>query len=385
MDLKESDTFTLQYPQNSGFDKTDIHFYSGKVDLDSIYFSNTGSNIKRLFVTDTNIAALESMKAFISRFLPENTIKNIKINDVFKNGSDFLLVLGPGEAFKTVQNVLKIVSTAIDEDFNRNSLFVSIGGGVLCDMTGFAASMFKRGIEVEFVPTTLLADVDAAIGGKTGCDFESYKNMIGAFYPARALHVFSSFIQTLPEKEYLSGLAEALKTALLFSPEMTELFKTKQKDILSRNPEIINTIITECAKAKASIVFKDFKERGERAFLNLGHTFGHALESTAGLGSVTHGEGVAWGIARAAELSFNLGLCSEKYKTECLSLISSYGYDAKSIPHCLSGQKQSQLIKAMHKDKKNSSSSVKVILQKNFQDTFITEVSDNDILNVLKD
>lgn len=385
MDLRESDTFILQYPQNSGFDKTEIHFYSGKVDLNSIYFSNTESEIKRLFITDTNISALESMKGFMSRFIPEKNIKDIKINDIYKKDNDFLLILGPGEAFKTIQNVLKIVSTALDADFNRNSLFISIGGGVLCDMTGFAASMFKRGIEVEFVPTTLLADVDAAIGGKTGCDFESYKNMIGAFYPARTLHVFSSFIQTLPEKEYLSGLAEAIKTALLFSPEMTELFKTKQKDVLSRNPDVICTLITECAKAKASTVFRDFKEKGERAFLNLGHTFGHALESTAGLGSLTHGEGVAWGMARAAELAFNLGLCSENYKKECMSLISSYGYDTKSIPSCLDGHKQEQLIKAMHKDKKNSSSSVKVILQKEFQNTLITEVSDNDILNVLKD
>ncbi|MCR5219115.1 3-dehydroquinate synthase family protein [Treponema sp.] len=384
MSVKETDTFVLKYPETSGFDKSTIHFYSGEADLTSIYFNQEENSIKRLFVTDTNIAGLSCMKSFLCHFMKAEDISSIKIDSTYSAGNDCLLILGPGESFKTIQNVLKIVSTALDADFNRNSLFISIGGGVLCDMTGFAASMFKRGIEVEFVPTTLLADVDAAIGGKTGCDFDSYKNMIGAFYPARALHVFSSFIENLPQKEYISGLAEAIKTAFLFSPEMTKLFKEKKEEVLKRDPVIVNRLISECAKAKASVVYEDFKEKGRRAFLNLGHTFGHALESVAGLGSVTHGEGVAWGSARAADLAFNLGLCTKEYADECKSILASYGYDTKSIPSCLSADKTEELLKAMHKDKKNNSSSVRVIIQKDFQDTLIKEVSDSDILKVLK-
>lgn len=384
MSVKKTDSFILKYPSDSGFDKSTINFYSGKVDLLSLYFSGNEKKIKRLFVTDTNIASLLNMKDFLCYFMEEKAVCSIKENSIYSKDNDFLLVLPSGEAFKSIENVLKIVSTALDADFNRNSLFIAIGGGVICDMTAFAASIFKRGIDVEFVPTTLLADVDASVGGKTGCDFASYKNMIGSFYPARSLHVFSDFIQTLPQNEYLSGLAEAIKTAFLFSSKMTELFKTKKEEILNRDANIINLLITECAKAKASVVQKDFKEKGKRAFLNLGHTFGHALESVAGLGKVTHGEGVAWGIARAAELSLNLGLSSKDYYDECKELLSFYGYDTKSIPAFLDQDKSEELLKAMHKDKKNNSDSVRLILQTDFQKTVIQEVSDSDILKVLK-
>ncbi|MEE0353611.1 MAG: 3-dehydroquinate synthase, partial [Treponema sp.] len=190
MDISPIDSFELLFPENSGFDKTDILFYSGKSDLCRLYLSAENKR-NRLFVTDTNIAPL--CADFISHFTDENA-NNIKAPSVFKKENDILCIIGAGEKFKTIENVLEIVRAALNSNFNRNCLFVAIGGGVLSDMTGFAASMFKRGVDVEFVPTTLLSDVDASIGGKTGCDFDSYKNMIGAFYPAKKIHIWSSFI-----------------------------------------------------------------------------------------------------------------------------------------------------------------------------------------------
>ena len=382
MNISPIDNFELLFPDNSGFDKTDILFYSGKNDLCSLYLSAENKR-NRLFVTDTNIAPL--CTDFISHFTDENA-DNIKAPSIFKKGNDTLCILGAGEKYKTIENVLEIVRAALNSNFNRNCLFVAIGGGVLSDMTGFAASMFKRGVDVEFVPTTLLSDVDASIGGKTGCDFDSYKNMIGAFYPAKKIHIWNSFIQSLPQNEFISGLGEVVKTAFLFSPELTEILKTQKEKVMSRNEEVLQKIITICAKAKAKTVHEDFKEKGIRAYLNYGHTFGHALETVAGLGKISHGEAVAWGIGRALELSLDKNLCSAEFANECKSILFDYGFCTDPLPQIIKDIPNATLalVSAMHKDKKNSGSCVKVILQKTGQSTFITEVQDNEIIEVLK-
>lgn len=382
MNISPIDNFELLFPDNSGFDKTDILFYSGKNDLYSLYLSAENKR-NRLFVTDTNIAPL--CTDFISHFTDENA-DNIKAPSIFKKENDTLCILGAGEKYKTIENVLEIVRAALNSNFNRNCLFVAIGGGVLSDMTGFAASMFKRGVDVEFVPTTLLSDVDASIGGKTGCDFDSYKNMIGAFYPAKKIHIWSSFIQSLPQNEFISGLGEVVKTAFLFSPELTEILKTQKEKVMSRNEEVLQKIITICAKAKAKTVHEDFKEKGIRAYLNYGHTFGHALETVAGLGKISHGEAVAWGIGRALGLSLDKNLCAAEFANECKSILFDYGFCTDPLPQIIKDIPNATLalVSAMHKDKKNSGSCVKVILQKTGQSTFITEVQDNEILEVLK-
>ena len=150
-----------------------------------------------------------------------------------------------------------IVKTALESGLQRGSIFVGIGGGVICDMTAFASSIFKRGAGLELVPTTLLAMVDAAVGGKTGCDFENYKNMIGTFYPASRLHVFGDFLQSLPESEYRSGLAETLKTALLYAPKLFHILQTQKEDVMERTPELIRQII------RHALEMPDFKEKIE--------------------------------------------------------------------------------------------------------------------------
>ena len=373
MDIPEN-RIELFYPENSGFIKTDINFFAGTPDLASFYPCNDEC---KLFVTDKTIATLPTIKPFVKYIQQNGGSKNI------------ILVLEAGEAFKTIQSVLKIVSTAIDHNFTRQALFIGIGGGVICDMTGFAASIFKRGVKAEFIPTTLLADVDAAIGGKTGCDFENYKNMIGAFYPAQTVNIWSEFIQSLPEREFISGLAEAIKTAFLFSPELCGIFAGEREKIMSRNRKTISFIIAECAKAKVSIVHTDFKEKAERAYLNYGHTFGHALETIAGLGVVTHGEGVAWGMGRALDLAANEGICTREFAQDNKKLLASYGYDMNPMPKVMSGKYKTEefskkILEIMKKDKKNiSTSTVRVTLQKDYCQTLMKEVSDASILEVL--
>jgi len=383
----KNNTFELSYPSDSGFDKTEISFFNGDIQLEQAFAA--GETAKRLFVTDTTIARLDQVKSFFDSFTAEQTASTTETPYIARRQDDVLIVLGPGESFKTMDSVLAIVRTALLHNFDRHCIFTAIGGGVICDMTGFAASIFKRGVAVEFVPTTLLAMVDASLGGKTGCDFEGYKNMIGSFYPASRLYVWTSFVQSLPDAEYRSVLAEAVKTALLFSKKMYALFATRKKEIDARNQQILDTMILLCVQAKASVVRKDFRETGQRALLNFGHTFGHALESTAGLGKVTHGDAVAWGIGRALDLSVRLDLCSESYAQQTKKMLALYGWDMNGIPAALlsAGMHRDEaarvLIDAMHKDKKNIGGTMRLILQSGLCHTEIVEVSGQKIQTVL--
>ncbi len=378
--------FILKYPENSGFDQTKIFFHQEKVSLFSLFYEGFSENApsSRLFVTDSRIFATPLLSDFSAHFEREKSISSEV--QVFSFDKDFLLVLPPGESAKTVENVLQIVHLALEKNFTRTALFVGIGGGVICDMTAFAASIFKRGIQVQLVPTTLLSMVDAAIGGKTGCDYLGFKNMIGSFWPANRLDIIPDFVKTLSETEYRSGLGEVLKTALLFSPDLWQSLKDNRQKVLDKDENILKTIIFTCVKAKSDVVHKDFREKGIRAFLNLGHTFGHALESTAGLGSITHGEAVAWGIGRAVDLSVLLNLCPQSYSDEVKEILSSYGYDSEKTPKVLLGKDSdsSVLIDAMKKDKKNLKlGDIRFTLQKGLCDTVVMSVSEDYIRQVL--
>jgi len=372
-----NNTFEITYPSIfAGTEKSEINFINGTPDLLPIFnpgVAESENGKRRLFVTDATVASLDCMKDFIAKF------------DDGICGKDCLIILGSGEPYKTVESVLNIVKTAVDADFTRKDIFVGIGGGVICDITAFAASIFKRGAAVQLVPTTLLAMVDASIGGKTGCDFDNYKNMIGSFFPAQKLYYFAEFVNSLSENQYRSGLAEAVKTAILFDKELFDIFKTQSDKIKARDKDILQTIIHKCVSAKAKVVEEDFREEGIRATLNLGHTFGHALESIAGLGVVTHGEAVAWGIGRAIALSCNKGYCLESKKNEILDLLALYDYDTNSIPSAVQGGGLGErFLSAMHKDKKNLNSKVRVIIPKDICNISIEEVDDSEILAVLK-
>ncbi|MCI5541155.1 MAG: 3-dehydroquinate synthase [Treponema berlinense] len=389
MQFEEKD---IAYPPvHPGTDRTFIRFYGGEPDLNSIFYSSEEENSpQRIFVTDTNVASLKQMQPFVNFFRGEN-YSQPKIENGFigTRGKDVLLILGSGEPFKTIESVLAICKAAIDSNAKRSAVFTGIGGGVITDMTAFAASIFKRGATCELVPTTLLSMVDAAIGGKTGCDFDSYKNMIGSFFPAQKIHIIPSFIQSLPENEYRSGMAEVVKTALLYSKELFEKLASKPEILQNRKDPLVEEMIKICVNAKAAVVEQDLTEKNIRMQLNLGHTFGHALETRAGLGKVSHGDAVAWGIARAAELSKKIGLCTENYVQTVKSALSSFGWETQPMHSSLNGKFASEkeaalsLFEAMKKDKKNASNKVRFVLQEDVGETVITEVDEKDVLSVL--
>ena len=366
----------IQYaPVHPGTDATDIIFSNEEPDLCALFKpGQTHANGKRFFfVTDATVATLPPVIPFVEQF-DDGICK-----------SDNLLIISPGEPYKTIESALEIIKSAVDAGFTRNDTFVAIGGGVICDLTGFAASLFKRGASCIFVPTTLLCMVDAAIGGKTGCDFNNYKNMIGSFFPATSIYLFPKFINSLSDAHYRSGLAEALKTALLYDADMYALFKNESAKVLSRDYSTISSIICTCTKLKAHVVETDFTERGERMYLNYGHTFAHALESLAGFGNITHGDAVAWGIGRAVTLSNNLRLCNIAYRDDILSTLDAYGWETAPVPMAVTGGAAGKrLLAIMHSDKKNISSSVRVVLQKGLTETLVQEVSDDDILSALR-
>lgn len=389
MQFEEKD---IAYPPvHPGTDRTFIRFYGGEPDLNSIFYSSGEENSpQRIFVTDTNVASLKQMQPFVNFFRGEN-YSQPKIENGFigTRGKDVLLILGSGEPFKTIESVLAICKAAIDSNAKRSAVFTGIGGGVITDMTAFAASIFKRGATCELVPTTLLSMVDAAIGGKTGCDFDSYKNMIGSFFPAQKIHIIPSFIQSLPENEYRSGMAEVVKTALLYSKELFEKLASKPEILQNRKDPLVEEMIKICVNAKAAVVEQDLTEKNIRMQLNLGHTFGHALETRAGLGKVSHGDAVAWGMARAAELSKKIGLCTENYVQTVKSALSSFGWETQPMHSALDGKFASEkeaalsLFEAMKKDKKNASNKVRFVLQEDVGETVITEVDEKDVLSVL--
>lgn len=304
-----------------------------------------------------------------------------------------IVILPSGEKEKNLAGIEKILTTALQASLARDSLFVGFGGGVITDMTAFAASLYMRGAKLTLVPTTLLAMADAAVGGKTGIDYGNFKNCIGTFYPAEKIYISIPALDTLTESEFRSGLAEVLKTALLYDPELFHIMKEKKTEILSRNPLLLLDIVKRCVKAKARVVEKDLKESGERMFLNFGHTFAHALESIAGFGTIPHGDAVAWGIARALDLGDMMNLTDRTYKAETFSVLESYGWSTAPVHPVIKAQinagileetKTPQLLlEAMKNDKKKKDGNIRFILQSKMNSTLVTQVPDSNVLEVL--
>jgi len=288
------------------------------------------------------------------------------------------VILSPGETSKNWSSVQQILDKAVEASYGRDGCFCGIGGGVLCDMTAFAASVYMRGCSVILVPTTLLAMVDASLGGKTGIDFAGYKNMVGTFYPASEVRYCPELLDSLSDKEYLSGLGEVIKTAMLGDRELFGILKEKRDLILSRDREILTDIIRRCIMVKGAVVEEDLQERGVRATLNLGHTFAHALESVSGFHDWSHGEAVAWGLLMAMETGVELGITDNYYAIEVRKILEEYNFRlyAEFNPD--------ELIDAMNQDKKKKGGEVNFILQKEIEKTIIRTVDRDVLLRVLK-
>jgi 3-dehydroquinate synthase len=288
------------------------------------------------------------------------------------------VVLPAGEKAKNWQSVDTILTSAVEASYGRDGCFCGIGGGVLCDMTAFAASVYMRGCSVILVPTTLLAMVDASLGGKTGIDYMGYKNMVGTFYPASEVRYCPELLKSLPDREFLSGLGEVIKTAMLGDGEMFEYLKTHRDLILQRDNDALTEIIRRCIMVKGEVVEKDLHEKSIRATLNLGHTFAHALESVSGFSDWSHGEAVAWGLLLAMETGVEMGITDNYYALEVRKMLESYNF------RLYADADTGKLMEAMNQDKKKKDGIINFILQHNIGKSLITPVDHDIIEKVLK-
>ncbi len=216
------------------------------------------------------------------------------------------VILPDGEKFKTLQTLNKIFDSLLQARHNRTTTLIALGGGVIGDMTGFAAACYQRGVDFIQLPTTLLSQVDSSVGGKTGINHPQGKNMIGAFHQPRCVVIDTDTLTTLADTELAAGMAEVIKYGLIMDADFLGWLEIHLEQIQRRDPEILAQTIQRCCKMKAEVVAEDEKEAGKRALLNLGHTFGHAIEAFSGYGNWLHGEAVAAGIILATDLSQRL-------------------------------------------------------------------------------
>lgn len=280
-----------------------------------------------------------------------------------------VVILPHGEQYKTLATANQIFDQLLSQKHARSTTLLALGGGVVGDITGFAAACYMRGVSFIQLPTTLLAQVDAAIGGKTAVNHPLGKNMIGAFHQPCAVVADLDTLQTLPNRLFCEGLAEVIKYGLIQDADFFSWLENNLDEILLKRPLFLQQMIFRCCEIKASLVAADEKEQGVRALLNFGHTFGHAIEKTLGYGKLFHGEAVAVGMLMAADLSARLALISWETVRLIEQLLLRIGLPTK-IPDEVSA---AQLLEAMKVDKKNVNLTLRFVLLKAIGEAVITE------------
>jgi 3-dehydroquinate synthase len=264
-----------------------------------------------------------------------------------------IVTIPDGEAYKTLETVEKILAECFEQKLDRKSLLIAFGGGVIGDMTGFSASLYQRGIDFIQIPTTLLSQVDASVGGKTGVNNKYGKNLIGAFYQPKAVYIDPSFLETLPPREFAAGVAEVIKMAVMFDKDF---FNYLQNADLN-NTETIKEMIRRSVELKAWVVNQDEKEAGIRAVLNYGHTFGHVVENETNYTTYLHGEAVAIGMVMANALAVELGLFTQEEAEKVKALLEN-----SSLPTSYPIKDVDDFYEHFFLDKKSANNRIKFIL-----------------------
>ncbi|MBF0455898.1 MAG: 3-dehydroquinate synthase [Magnetococcales bacterium] len=268
------------------------------------------------------------------------------------------VILPDGEQYKNWQSLETIFDTLIENRFERSSTLLALGGGVVGDMSGFAAASLLRGVGFVQVPTTLLSQVDASVGGKTGINHRLGKNLIGAFYQPKRVVIDTETLKTLSPRDFFSGLAEVIKYGIIWDAGFFGYLEENMAAILNLQNDHLTHLLYTCCAIKADVVAQDEREQGTRALLNLGHTFGHAIETQAGYGQILHGEAVAIGMIMAAELACIRGLCNRETVLRIKNLIQHANLPTTAPAHFT----PEAYLEAMGRDKKVSGGKIRVIL-----------------------
>ena len=291
--------------------------------------------------------------------------------------SEFPIVtIGLGEDNKTMKTLEHIFDQFVKLEVDRSSFIVAIGGGIVCDVAGYAASSFMRGVKFGFVSTTLLSQVDASVGGKNGVNFQGYKNMIGVFAQPEFVICDVTMFKTLDNREFISGFAEIIKAAAIRNIDLFEYLETNSQKALDYNEEVLEKVIYESVAIKARVVQNDEREKGERKILNFGHTFAHSIEKNLG---GLHGEAVSIGMVLASKASVKMGLLSKADADRIERLLIAY-----KLPVKLSLEKD-KVYNAVLKDKKRDGDSISLILLDCIGNGVIQKVSIKDMEEIIND
>ncbi|MDD2905336.1 MAG: 3-dehydroquinate synthase [Sulfurimonas sp.] len=283
----------------------------------------------------------------------------------------YIITVPDGEEYKNQASVDTILESLFNHRFNRKSMLIAFGGGVIGDMCGYVASIYQRGIDFIQIPTTLLSQVDASVGGKTGMNNSYGKNLVGAFHQPRAVYIDPAFLTTLPLREFGAGIAEVVKMAVTFNKDFFEFLENADL----KNPDILQEAIKQAVQTKAWVVGQDEKEHGLRAALNYGHTFAHVIESETKYKKYLHGEAVAIGMVMANQTAIKMELMSPEEAQRVKSLLEKYNLETSyEIADCES------FYEAFYLDKKSSDASIKFILPVSIGDVAITDACSKEIV-----
>ncbi len=283
------------------------------------------------------------------------------------------VILPDGEEYKTLEVLNRIYTALLEHHFNRRCTLLALGGGVVGDMTGFAAATYQRGVDFIQVPTTLLSQVDSSVGGKTGVNHALGKNMIGAFHQPLAVLADTATLNTLDDRQFASGLAEVIKYGLIADRPFFDWLEDRMDALKARDPVALASAVERSCRCKAEVVAADEREAGRRALLNLGHTFGHAIETGMGYGAWLHGEAVATGMCMAADLSKRLGWIDEESFARARRLIETAGLPIVPPPELT----EEQFLSLMSVDKKVLDGRLRLVLLRAIGDACVTDDFDS--------
>lgn len=333
-------------------------------------------------IGNSEILAGETL-ANVSKYLPENkkvaVITDDKVYELYGPQfpeSDLLIKIPQGEKNKTLHTLDIIFEKLIEAEFDRTSFILGIGGGIVCDVAGFAASVFMRGLNFGFVSTTLLSQVDASVGGKNGVNFRGYKNMIGTFCLPDFVICDPEMLKTLSEEELLSGLAETVKHGAIADASLFEFIEKNSGKIKSYDHETLERIVYDSVVIKSNIVNQDAREKGIRRLLNFGHTIGHAIEKKSG---VKHGMAISMGMTAAVKISMARNLISKSEADRLISLFNILGLPTE-IPI-----KPQELIDALKRDKKREGNGINFILLKSIGTAIVEKLTLQELESYIND
>ena len=377
-----------------------INIYSGKKAISRIV---TSDSIKGLG------ACLEPFRSIFA-VIDKNIPVNVQLMEILKAKNVRIKYIVPSEEDKTLETVMDICSWLLENGADRDAMILAVGGGITTDMTGFAACIYKRGVRFGYVPTTLLSQVDAAIGGKTGVNFEKYKNILGIIRQPAFTYICPQVLESLPKRDFLSGVAELLKTFMIEDngnyQKAADLFfdiqsefhlevmmygkdeKTQWRELLKKHRKTLTALIAAAANIKAGVVSRDQFEKGERRKLNLGHTFAHAIETLAQRenqhfpSGVTHGEAVAMGLVLAARLADRYYRNDRSETTALEAKISTDLWDC-DIP-CYCPYTIEEMAETMKKDKKAEGDLIHFVLPKSIGEVEIVGLTVEEVCRMMK-